>query len=686
MEHTTPITPPSTPPLSTLDVSLAKYESVSTVEIENKKGWVAYGIDNLYPNYLIELAQNVPVHGALVSGIAQMVAGIGVESDNPNANKFLRAWDINEQMPFIAFDLKCNGGFYLDVIKPVDQTLAGFKVAKVNHLPFENMRLAFDEESGKVTGAWYSRDWENANKKRNKPCYIPMWDDVKDNVEQSRGIIFTQLPTAGSMYYPKPDYIGGLHYIEMARQIAVYHLNNIQNGLFPSFIIQFNNGQPDAEKAQVMKRDIERSISGAKNAGKFIMLFNESSQEAAQFESFPINDADKQYQFLSEESDKKIFVSHRVTTPLIFGIRDGSGLGSNTDEMTQGLEIMMNKVIAPMRKLITRDLQGLLQNEGIEASVTFIDESILDVEEIVDVTSNDTTVITDAPTTEAVSKADVSYNGAQISSAIDIIAKVKEGILTQEQAIVFLIQFLQLPTEVASAFFGGGDAVSNLRAYLGEEKKKICCSHAGDKLTAELEAKFVAHFQNVGEVIDGEEWDLVDEQPAHDTREDEEAAVMRWMDAQLAGESSYANGEKRTSKGLSVDEGADIGLYKIRYQWAGNTSDKTREFCLVMDGIRDQGLVFRYEDIQEMSDDGVNGQFAPQGQTSYDIFLWKGGVYCHHYFKRLIYFRKREKGKFLPNDGLKNDKRVGNVPFVKKKGFESVKPIDTPTRGSLKYS
>jgi len=109
-------------------------------------------------------------------------------------------------------------------------------------------------------------------------------------------------------------------------------------------------------------------------------------------------------------------------------------------------------------------------------------------------------------------------------------------------------------------------------------------------------------------------------------------------------------------------------------------------FCLIMDGIRDQGLVFRYEDIQAMGDDGVNGNFAPEGQTSYDIFLWKGGVYCHHFWKRQIYFRKREKGKFLPNDGLKNDKRVGNVPFVKKKGFESVKPIDTPTRGSLKYS
>jgi len=171
---------------------------------------------------------------------------------------------------------------------------------------------------------------------------------------------------------------------------------------------------------------------------------------------------------------------------------------------------------------------------------------------------------------------------------------------------------------------------------------------------------------------------LVDEQPAHDTREDEELAVSKWKEAQLAGEDSYAQGEKKSDE--------DRGLYKIRYQWAGDSTDKTRPFCLIMDGIRDQGLVFRYEDIQAMGDDGVNGNFAPEGQSTYDIFLWKGGVYCHHFWKRQIYFRKREKGKFLPNDGLKNDKRVGNVPFVKKKGFESVAPIDTPTRGSLKYA
>jgi hypothetical protein len=102
--------------------------------------------------------------------------------------------------------------------------------------------------------------------------------------------------------------------------------------------------------------------------------------------------------------------------------------------------------------------------------------------------------------------------------------------------------------------------------------------------------------------------------------------------------------------------------------------------------LAQQGKVYRWEDIQAMGDAGENGQFAPEGQSTYDIFIWKGGAFCHHFWKRQIYFRKRAaNGRILPNDGLKNDKRVGNVPFLPQKGMEGVKPIDTRDRGSLKY-
>ena len=140
----------------------------------------------------------------------------------------------------------------------------------------------------------------------------------------------------------------------------------------------------------------------------------------------------------------------------------------------------------------------------------------------------------------------------------------------------------------------------------------------------------------------------------------------------------YANGDDKSDHG-------DRGLYKLRYAYSQNLTADSREFCREMVGLSKAGRVFRYEDIKTMEAAGINGQFSPQGSSTYDIFTWKGGVYCHHFWKRQIYLRKRDsKGRILPNKGLENDKRVGNVPFLPRKGAEGVAPIDTPSRGSLK--
>ena len=135
------------------------------------------------------------------------------------------------------------------------------------------------------------------------------------------------------------------------------------------------------------------------------------------------------------------------------------------------------------------------------------------------------------------------------------------------------------------------------------------------------------------------------------------------------------------AKGDEKSTWGDTGLYKLRYAYSQNISDNSREFCREMVQMSQLGAIFRYEDIQKMSEDGVNEAFAPAGQSTYDLFTWKGGAFCHHFWKRQIYIRKRDsKGKILPNNGLENDKRVGNNPYVKPKGEEGIAPINTPSQ------
>jgi hypothetical protein len=206
---------------------------------------------------------------------------------------------------------------------------------------------------------------------------------------------------------------------------------------------------------------------------------------------------------------------------------------------------------------------------------------------------------------------------------------------------------------------------------------EVCCSTESPEFTIEEEDKWLDKLSQLGEIVDEEEWELMSEEEAGGSAD--ELEYFKGLKNVNMAYGSYANANE-------ASEWGDSGLYKLRYKYSENISANSRRFCkqMVADSMR--GIVFRYEDIADMSASGVNGEFAPQGQMTYDIFTFKGGSYCHHSFLRRIYFRKRKDGKFLPNKGLKNDERVkdSGLDFLPAKGKESIRPINTPNRGSLK--
>lgn len=555
-------------------IALSRYIPTEAIEKENRSGWIDYGNDNLYPQYLINLYYNSPIHNALTNSIAFMIEGQGTGTI------------LDSALQGIAFDLKLQGAFVAEVIWSMDFT----RVVKINHLPFENCRLAYDKEEEEITGVWYSKDWKNSRSKKGKPEFIPAFNPSQAQ-EQPRQVIYAHGMMAGSSYYPKPDYFGSLNYVELSHQMGLYHVNNILNGLFPSFIINFLNGIPQKEEREAIRREWEERLSGASNAGKFLMTFNEDPARTPDIQAFPLSDADKQYQFLSEETAKQIMVGHRVVSPLIHGIRDTTGFGSNKDEMLVGLEIFNNQVIKPYQRIITNTFAPILGSDlKIEMNNVF----------------DDVTVVVE-PTTQSI-----------------------------------------------------------------ELKKKVVT--ADNDFSDEQGRVWINTLKEKAEIVDLNEWELLSEE---DVTEPENEANFR---QEYMSVRSYANADEKSTWG-------DTGLYKLRYAYSQNLSANSREFCQEMVGLSKAGLSFRYEDIQEMGDAGVNGEFAPEGSSSYNIFIWKGGCFCHHFWKRQIYIRKRDsKGRILPNKGLENDKRVGNNPFVPQKGAEGVAPINTPTRGSLKYS
>ena len=167
------------------------------------------------------------------------------------------------------------------------------------------------------------------------------------------------------------DYQGGIQYAELEEEIANYHINNIQNGLAPSMLINFNNGVPTEEERSAIEQRIYDKFSGSSNAGRFILAFNDSKELSASIEPVQLSDAHQQYQFLSDESMRKVMVSHRIVSPMLVGIKDSSGLGNNAEELQTASVLMDNTVIRPLQVTILDEIEEILEFNGIDLDVYF---------------------------------------------------------------------------------------------------------------------------------------------------------------------------------------------------------------------------------------------------------------------------------------------------------------------------
>jgi len=533
-------------------IQLNQYEERSYRETANKMGFVNYGDDNLFPQYLVDLYHSSATHNALSTTIAMMIFGEGFDATTLDGRLAFDQWNLNDELRKACLDFKIQGGFALEVNWSIDRTT----IANVSHLPFENIRSGFVNEDEKVEYYYYSKDW---NDKREEPSEICTFNPER-NIEHPTQILYVKPFSPGSFYYPKPDYVGSINYIELDKEIGVYHINNMKNGMSPSFSIHFKNGIPPQEERNRIRMDIERQLSGASNAGKFIVTYSDDPERKPDFEPFQLSDAHNQYQFLSEEVTSKIMVGHRVTSPQMFGVAVPGKLGGG-GELAEASELFEKNVIAPARQVVTEAVKTLLRAAGLDAQ---------------------------------------------------------------------LVQLSEEPQEV------------NLDG---------CVDYLTDK----------------GEEM-SDEWELIDESPVdYDL---EKARDAMWAFARVP--SSNPNGKSEQ----------DTEIIKVRYTYAPkSTQESSRDFCKKMVAA---GKVYRKEDIEAASLRAVNPGFGEGGSNTYDLFLFKGGARCHHYFSRQTYLRKNNK-KISVNQAKKLIREAGvdakRLPENDKRVAQ--RPVDMPNEGFI---
>ena len=349
-------------------VNLASHTTPQVVE-DNRKEWVAYGDDNNYFQFLIDRYNGSATNNAIINGMTELIYGKGLyatdASRKPDEYAMMKSLFSRTCMRKVTFDLKAMGQAAFQVIYNKDKT----KIVQVEHMPIETLRFEKMNDDGEVTGYYYSKDWTKIRKKGFEPTRIPAFGYG----EKGEGLeIYCIKPYRSGFYYYSPvDYQGGLPYAELEEEVANYHINNIKNGLSPSMLINFNNGVPTEEERELIERRIIQKFSGSSNSGKFILAFNDNKEMAASIEPVQLSDASEQYQFLADESMRKLMVAHRVTSPMLMGIKDNTGLGNNADELKTASLLFHNTVVRPIQELILDAIDDIMAVNGASLNVYF---------------------------------------------------------------------------------------------------------------------------------------------------------------------------------------------------------------------------------------------------------------------------------------------------------------------------
>lgn len=604
-------------------MALSQYTPHNYRETEDRKGWVNYGDDNDYPDYLIDLFNESPTHGSLCKSLSQYLYGAGFA---PSA---LDQYAFNKTLSKCLLDFKIHGYFFLEIVWIAD------RIGRIEYMPAESIRCG-KRVGRQVPSYWYCADWSSPSGK-NKPFEIISYDPNRADTHPNQ-ILAVRPFSPGSFYYPKPDYNGAVEYCEIERRVSTFHNANLKNGMAPSFIIKMRNGQPSPEEQSAIERNIMRQMSGEANAGNVLIFYSDpGADNTPEIDTVTASDLDKQFQQISLECSEKIMVAHRVVSPLLFGLKTGGGLGSNADELRQADELMRNNVIDPSRNVILDHLQPLFNTLGI-ASIEWLDK----VE-------------------EEAATVDESFTGIQISSAVEIVQQVNAGMLTREQGTIIIEQMLGFDPQVTRALFATKPAV-----VLPPEQVAQLSAHAD--ADGEAMAKYLDEH---GEEIDEEEWVLIDSRP-------------ETYKSNIEGALQLARVPSSNPNGVSEQ---DTSLFKVRYTYAPRVTDASgpsRKFCSKMVA---SSKVYRKEDIEAASDRAVNPGFGPGGTNTYDLWLYKGGPNCYHFWERRIYMRRNNKKitegearkmiNTLDPDDRPEAKWERNDPNVARR------PIDMPNNGYL---
>ena len=287
------------------------------------------------------------------------------------------------------------------------------------------------------------------------------------------------------------------------------------------------------------------------------------------------------------------------------GIKSDTGLGNNADELNSAANFYLNSVVQPFQSHIIKTLRKIFTVNNMDMPVMF--------EQL-------------KPITTRFTNQDLA------------------GVMTQDE----------IREELGLAPLG-------VDVEVKEELTKMSGFNA-------LEA-FLDTIEDIPK-----DWELVKEEIVDGEHRDfdYEGELNEIANKKANEKIELANTGRANPNARSDQDGLNrskTAFYKVRYVYRNdnfllNRSGTTRDFCKIMERA---DKIYRKEDIENMS--GANAGFGIGGAKNYDIFLFKGGPQCHHFWLRQVYRAPlSDDDAVYYKDSIQDDDNIGYTK-AKSEGF-----------------
>jgi DNA-binding MarR family transcriptional regulator len=336
-----------------MEIQVLTFAEAKQPEYKEKKGegYMQYGQNNDYPQYLLDLFNKSAKHNAIIRGKVNYIVGNGWAGEEALVKKVNREESLIDLTKKVALDLELFGGAYIQVIWSV----MGEQVAELWHCDYTKIRTNKDN-----TQFWYKDDWKVTRNQEKAEIYNAFNPANPNGVQ----ILYVKEYRPGMNVYSLPGYFGALNYIESDVEVSKHVLGNAQTGFSASKLITLPNGEPSPDEKRSVSKQFDNMYTGA-DGKKYLLAFVNDVSRKPIVDDLGASDLTKEdFGRVDELIQTNIFSGHQITSPDLFGIAVPGQLG-NRQQMRDSYEIFNNTYVRYKQMQIEGVFNMLAQYAGV---------------------------------------------------------------------------------------------------------------------------------------------------------------------------------------------------------------------------------------------------------------------------------------------------------------------------------